>query len=292
MEPLPLRIPRNTLPRSPSAPRPPLRPLLVPQASCRAPSRAQTYTLQTQTLAPTFSPVPTTYATPQTVTISDATSGATIYYTLDGSTPTTSSTKYTGPITISTTTTLKSIATAAGLSASPVSSGLYTITSGGSTINFSSGFSTAQSSMTFNGSTGLDDTRLQLTSGLTYQAGSAFYNTPVNIQSFTTDFALQLSNAGADGITFTIQGVGPTALGPAGGGLGYGPDATSGSLELAKASQSSSTPTTIRVRAPIPRGCISMAWLPQSRPSTLLPRESTCTAAPCSLLTSFTTDRI
>ena len=204
------------------------------QASCRAPSLARPTLCKRRRLRPTFSPAPTTYATPQTVTISDATSGATIYYTLDGSTPTTSSTKYTAPITISTTTTLKSIATAAGLSASPVSSGLYTITSGGSTINFSSGFSTAQSSMTFNGSTGLDDTRLQLTSGLTYQAGSAFYNTPVNIQSFTTDFALQLSNAGADGITFTIQGVGPTALGPAGGGLGYGPDSTSGSLGIGK----------------------------------------------------------
>ena len=77
--------------------------------------------------------------------------------------------------------------------------------------------------MTFNGSTGLDDTRLQLTNGGTNQAGSAFFNTPVNVQSFTTDFTFQLSNAGADGITFTIQGNGPTALGPYGGGLGYGP---------------------------------------------------------------------
>ncbi len=200
----------------------------------QSPVASQTYTLQSQTLAPTFSPAPTTYASPQTVTLSDATSGATIYYTLDGSTPTTSSTKYTGAITISTTTTLKAVATATGLSTSPVSSGVYTITVPGSTINYSSGFSAAQSTMTFNGSTGLDDTRLQLTSGLTYQAGSAFYNTPVNIQSFTTDFTLQLSNAGADGITFTIQGIGPTALGPAGGGLGYGPNASGGTPGIGK----------------------------------------------------------
>jgi hypothetical protein len=46
---------------------------------------------------PTFSPAAGTYSSAQSVTISDATSGATIYYTTNGTTPTTSSTKYTGP---------------------------------------------------------------------------------------------------------------------------------------------------------------------------------------------------
>ena len=79
--------------------------------------------------------------------------------------------------------------------------------------------------MTFNGSTTLDDTRLQLTNGGASQAGSAFVNTLVNIQSFTTDFTFQLTNPtppSGDGITFTIQSAGTRALGPAGGGLGYG----------------------------------------------------------------------
>ena len=75
--------------------------------------------------------------------------------------------------------------------------------------------------MKFNGSTDLDDFRLQLTNGGLNEAGSAFYATPVNIQSFTTDFTFQLSNPAADGITFTIQNVGPNALGVEGGGLGY-----------------------------------------------------------------------
>ena len=58
---------------------------------------------------------------------------------------------------------------------------------------------------------------------LANQAGSAFFNTPLNIQSFTTDFTMQLSNPVGDGMTFTIQDVAPTALGLSGGGLGYGP---------------------------------------------------------------------
>jgi hypothetical protein len=188
----------------------------------------QTYTLQTQVLMPTFTPAPGSYVAAQSVTISDATPGSQIYYTTDGTTPSpgAGTTKlYSGALSIGATTTVNAIATASGLSNSPVASSTYTINLGGTGINFNSGFSTSASSMTFNGSTDLDDTRLQLTSGLTYQAGSAFYDAPVNIQSFTTDFTMQLSNPAGDGMTFTIQGVGPTALGCNGGGLGYGPDA-------------------------------------------------------------------
>jgi len=76
---------------------------------------------------PTFSVESGDYTEAQTVTISCETSGATIYYTTDGSEPTTSSTQYTGPVTISSTTTLKAIA-AVGSSTSGVSSATYTIT--------------------------------------------------------------------------------------------------------------------------------------------------------------------
>ena len=59
---------------------------------------------------PTFSPIGGRYAEAQTVTINCATNGASIYYTLDGSTPTASSTPYTSALTISQTTTIKAVA--------------------------------------------------------------------------------------------------------------------------------------------------------------------------------------
>ena len=59
---------------------------------------------------PTFSPAPGRYAEAQTVSISCESTGATIYYTLDGTTPTTTSNVYSSPLTISATTTVKAIA--------------------------------------------------------------------------------------------------------------------------------------------------------------------------------------
>ena len=60
------------------------------------------------------------------MTISCATAGATVYYTTDGSTPTNSSTQYTGAITINATTTLKAIAYI-GTCTSSVTTATYTM---------------------------------------------------------------------------------------------------------------------------------------------------------------------
>jgi N-acetylneuraminic acid mutarotase len=78
---------------------------------------------------PTLSVASGTFNTPQIVTISDVTPGATIYYTTNGATPNTSSSVYTGPITVSTSMTLEAIASANGYKASAAASATYAMTS-------------------------------------------------------------------------------------------------------------------------------------------------------------------
>jgi hypothetical protein len=86
------------------------------------------YTIDLNTVAtPTFSPSGGTFATAQTVTMSDATTGANIYYTVDGSLPTSSSTLYTIPVAVSQSETLRAIAAASGFNNSGVNSATFTI---------------------------------------------------------------------------------------------------------------------------------------------------------------------
>ena len=77
---------------------------------------------------PTFSVAAGTYASAQSVTLSCATGGATIRYTTDGNDPTSSSTEYTGAISVSSTTTIKAKAFK-NSDESSVASATYTIVS-------------------------------------------------------------------------------------------------------------------------------------------------------------------
>ena len=81
--------------------------------------------------SPTLSPAAGTYATAQTVTLSDATAGATVYYTTNGSAATLASTPYKAPISVTTTTTISAIAAASGYATSSAASATYTIAAQG-----------------------------------------------------------------------------------------------------------------------------------------------------------------
>ena len=76
---------------------------------------------------PTSIPSEGTFYEPQTVFLDCATTGFTIRYTLDGTTPDAQSTPYSGPITIDSTRTLKAFAEKAGMYSSDVLTAQYTI---------------------------------------------------------------------------------------------------------------------------------------------------------------------
>ena len=79
--------------------------------------------------APVISPAGGSYESSVTVTIACATEGATIHYTLDGTTPTEASAKYSAALTLTESTTLKAVAVKEGnYTASQVVSASYTIT--------------------------------------------------------------------------------------------------------------------------------------------------------------------
>jgi len=87
---------------------------------------------------PVFSPAPGTYSSAQSVSIATSVgAGATIYYTTDGTLPSSSSSVYAGPIQVSSTETIKAIATAPGYLQSAVATGTYTIARTAQTISFS-----------------------------------------------------------------------------------------------------------------------------------------------------------
>jgi lectin family protein/legume-like lectin family protein/fibronectin type III domain protein len=122
---------------------------------------------------------------------------------------------------------------------SPLSNRVRTTLGGsGSAIDHSDGFAD-HGDLTNNGNATFVGNFLQLTDAVGGQVGSAFYSQPptpqVDISNFSTSFTFRLHDpqtpdAWADGMAFVIHNDlrGPDALGPAGGGLGYGPDQNTG----------------------------------------------------------------
>ncbi len=164
-----------------------------------------TYTLNiTATATPTFSPIPGTYTTAQTVTINDATSGASIYYTTNGSIPTTSSTPYTGPITVSSTETIQAIATASGFSNSTVGTGAYTINPLAATPAFSPAAGTYTTAQTVTIGDATSGAAIYYTTdGTTPTTSSLLYNTAIQVASSETIKAIAHASGYTDSTVAT-----------------------------------------------------------------------------------------
>src|SRR3989442_113159 len=176
---------------------------------------------------PTFSPADGTYTGSVTVTISDATSGATIHYTTDGSTPTTSSPLYTGALTFTQTTTLKAMAAASGMTDSAVASATYTIQQQQqvATPAFSPGGGTYTGSVTVSISDSTSGATIHYTTdGSTPTTSSPLYGGALTFTHTTTLHAIAAASRMTDSpvasATYTIQQqqqVATPAFSPGGG---------------------------------------------------------------------------
>jgi hypothetical protein len=76
---------------------------------------------------PTFWPKPGTFPGPVTISISNATPFATVYYTTDGTVPTPQSARYTGPFTLAEPGKILAMAVAPDLWQSPIAIGTYVV---------------------------------------------------------------------------------------------------------------------------------------------------------------------
>jgi hypothetical protein len=175
-----------------------------------------TYTIKAAT--PTISPAAGTYVTSVSVTISAA-AGASIYYTTDGSTPTTASTLYSGAISVTQSRTIKAIAAAAGMSDSDVASSAYTIKAATPAISPAGGtYGTTQSVTITDATPGVSI--YYTTNGSTPTTSSTLYTGPISVTQSTTVKAIAAGTgiASSDVATnvYTLQVATPTFTPPGG----------------------------------------------------------------------------
>jgi alpha-tubulin suppressor-like RCC1 family protein len=138
----------------------------------------------------TLSPAAGTYTSAQTVSMTTTSSGVTIRYTLDGTTPTTSSTAYTSAISVGTSTTVKAVGFRYNWSSSAVASAAYTMNFGTlAAPSLSPGTSTSTSEAVVTMGSIAGATVRYTTNGQTPTTSSTAYSGPVSITATTTVIA-------------------------------------------------------------------------------------------------------
>src|SRR5207245_580075 len=200
-----------------------LRALAAASGMANSSVASATYTIVPLVATPTFSPAGGTFIASVQVTLTDATPGATIYYTTNGSTPTTASTVDTGPIPVTQTTTLRALAAASGMANSSVASATYTIVPLVATPTFSPAGGTfiASVQVTLTDSTP-GATIYYTTNGSTPTTASTVYTGPIPVTQTTTLRALAaatgMANSNVASATYTIVPLVATpTFSPAGG---------------------------------------------------------------------------
>src|SRR5258708_1576818 len=154
-----------------------------------------TYTVRVAT--PTFSLPSGTYLAPQSVTLSDTTSGSTIYYTTDGSTPTTASTAYTGSISVTRSMTIMAMAAASGMANSTVAGATYTVRVATPTFSLPGGTYVGPQAVTLSDTTS-GATIYYTTDGSTPTAASTAYTGSISVARPMTIRAMAAASGMAD----------------------------------------------------------------------------------------------
>jgi hypothetical protein len=153
-----------------------------------SPSVIATAVYKIKAATPTFTPVAGTYTGTQPITINDSSSGAAIYYTTNGTTPTTSSPVYSTPVSVSVGETLKAFAAGSGYVNSLVGTAVYKIKATTPTFTPAAGTYVGAQSITINSSSGA--TIYYTTNGTAPTTSSPVYSTPIAVSANETLKAL------------------------------------------------------------------------------------------------------
>lgn len=181
------------------------------------------YIILSPAAAPSFNPVPGSYGSTQNVSMTTATAGATIRYTLDGSTPSkTNGITYAWAVPISSYTILKAIAVKDGLADSSVSSGIYDIqtTVATPTFNLPAGTYTGTQQLLISSATAGATIKYTKDGSLPSSTNGSTYFGSVTVSETSTIKAVAIKNGMIDSavnsVAFTIKAVAP-AFNPPGG---------------------------------------------------------------------------
>jgi hypothetical protein len=140
---------------------------------------------------PTITPASGYFDSPQSVAISTSTPSATIRYTLNGATPSTSDPVYAGPITVTSTQTIKAITYATGIDPSGVTTAELTFSAKPPSFSPSpGGFSVAQSVSLTSETSGA--TIRYTTDGSDPSTSSPVYTNPISVTATTTIKAIAI----------------------------------------------------------------------------------------------------
>ena len=153
--------------------------------NAEGPVHSQTYTIDSVAPVTTAAPVGGLYNSAKSVTLTTSET-ATIYYTIDGTTPTTSSSVYSTPLNIAATTTLKFFAKDAAGNSETVKTETYTIDTAAPTTTPSPVGGTYSSSQNVTLTPNETATIYYTIDGTTPTTSSSVYSTPLNIAATTT----------------------------------------------------------------------------------------------------------